>query len=128
MNTCYYPQHGYYYSHGCPYRDTCPVRAQCPYCPHRYENNNYMNPGMWNANMGMHYYNNAFVPMCCPNLMYENYGYDNLYPMTNVYPEQMPETYNNMMSGYNKYGYISPNENINNPWDNNRMYVDQNTN
>jgi len=126
MNFCYNTQQEYYYSHGCPYRDTCPIRTQCPYCPHQQENH-CMNPGMYgNVNMGMQYYNPAYDPMYCQNLMYENYGYDNLYPMTNAYPEQIPETYDNIMPEYNKYGYINPNEDINSPWDNNRMYADQN--
>lgn len=126
MNFCcnYNPQYDYYYSHGCPYRNTCPIRTQCPYCPHQHENQ-FMNPGMyWNANMGMPYYNQAYDPMYLQNNMYENYGYDNLYPMTEAYPEQMPETHNNIMPGYNKEGYISPNEKINCPWDNNRVYME----
>jgi len=127
MNFCYNPQQEYYYSQGCPYRDTCPIRTQCPYCPHQLENYGFMNPGMyWNTNMGMQYYDQAYDPMYSQNQTYENYGYDNLYPMTNAYPVQMPETYYNIMPEYNKNGYISPNEDINSPWDNNRMYADQN--
>ena len=126
MNICYNPQQEYY-SQGCPYRDTCPIRTQCPYCPHQHENNNHMIPGMCgNANMGMQYYDQAYDPMYCPNLMYENYGYDNLYHATNLYPAQIPESYDNIMPGYNKNGYINPNENINSPWDNNRMYAEKN--
>lgn len=146
MNVYYNnPQQGYFCSQGCAYRDACPIRTQCPYCPHQQETNNYMNmnQGMYGnanmrmyentnmgmcgyANMGMHCYEQAYDPMYYQNDMIENYGYDNLYYATNLYPAQIPESYDNIMPGYNKNGYINPKENINSPWDNNRMYAEQN--
>ncbi|MDD4295703.1 MAG: hypothetical protein PHC69_01960 [Ruminiclostridium sp.] len=142
---CNNPHQGYFCSQGCAYRGICPIRTQCPYCPHQQETGNYMNmnPGMYGnanmgmyentnmgmcgcANMGMHCYDQAYDPMYYQNDMIENYGYDNLYHTANLYPTQIPESYDNIMPAYNKNGYINPNENINSPWDNNRMYAEQN--
>jgi hypothetical protein len=160
VNTlCVNPYQRYYRTRGCAYRDTCPIRTQCPYCPHQFENNNYMNmgPEMYgdpnmgiqadpnmamytdpnmamynNPNMGMYANPNrgiysidpAFDPMHSQNSMYDNYGYDNLHSAENMCPVQIPSKYDKDMNVYNKYGYINPKENINSPWDNNRMYLE----
>lgn len=127
----YYPQQGFTYGSQCPYKNTCPIRTECPYCPHRMEDIGNINPGYYggmypenygNMNMGMGYYENKeMYPNTAINP--EGYGYDNLYPMADYKSGNfMPEFADNKTALYNQYGYISPAENINSPWDNNRMY------
>ena len=90
MNGYYhYQEQGDDYGMHCPYRDTCPMRAQCPYCPYQMEENGWMNPGYYgNMSMNMpmeHSLMGNPEPILCPyqNMPWEEYGYENLYPMAN---------------------------------------------
>lgn len=129
------------YSYGaeCPYRQSCPVRAQCPYCPHQHDGNMDYSMNMLhyqqyncyeypNSNMSpMEYgYQNNYPYNNITNLSPMEYDYQNIYPnsvLTNVEPDYYDYYYDygdNQM--YNNLGYICPNEAINSPWSNNRMY------
>ncbi len=147
MNGYYhYPQQGYSYGPQCPYRHTCPMRTECPYCPHQTEeaggmeqphygnmSQGYyggMNPGFCgNMNMEMGYYEENEEMYPYSEISPEGYGYDNLYPMAdNKFGNIMPETTDKkpVIPLYNQYGYINPAENVNSPWDNNKMYENMN--
>lgn len=124
------PQHECFYETGCPYKDTCPIKPHCPYCPHRQENSKYISQTMYGNDyieiQGFEKAEQAYDPLYSQNYVYENYGHNNLYPVTNFYRAQIPEEYDNIIPEYNENGYINPNENINCPWDNNRMCMEQN--
>lgn len=127
----HYSQSEYTYWPDCPYRSTCPIRTECPYCPYQMEGYDPMNSD-YNVNMNMEFYmkDNA-NPIVVPyqNVAAEEYGYDNLYPVeNNTYPNVGMGNYghNQAIPQYNELGYINPEENIHSPWDNNRMYGENN--
>ncbi|HEY8422073.1 MAG TPA: hypothetical protein VIL05_10085 [Thermoclostridium sp.] len=100
---------GYHYEPGYPSMGSYQVRVQCPYCLNEFDANVYMD-----NNMGMGYQQNlGYAENPYANISPMEYGYDNIYPVSNnVFPAH-----------YNNYGYIYPEENIHSPWDNNRMYT-----
>lgn len=132
MNGYYhYQEQGDDYGMHCPYRDTCPMRAQCPYCPYQMEENGWMNPGYYgNMSMNMpmeHSLMGNPEPILCPyqNMPWEEYGYENLYPMANnAIVNKGMRSYNHYPKSpeYNRFGYVGSEENINSPWANNQMF------
>ncbi|AGI39404.1 hypothetical protein CSTERTH_06745 [Thermoclostridium stercorarium subsp. thermolacticum DSM 2910] len=109
MNGYYYnPGQGYYHGHNYAYGGSYPVRVQCPYCL------NLFDVDVYNIQNTEYY---RFTPVY-PKIPYANmghadFGYDNLYPSAD----------NTHSIYYNKSGYICPCDNVNNPWDNNKMYT-----
>ncbi len=115
-----YSQQEYFYMPQCPYREICPVRTSCPVCPHHQEQYGNMNPWQ-NSHM------NQCGQNCAQNMEmqyqeYAGYGYGNLYPNEIMYGNVVPTGNVNPEGNYHytNEGYINPDENILNPWDNNR--------
>lgn len=109
----------HYYASECPYREAYHISFQCPWCQNMFEGNVYMS-----GNMGMgHMQYCGYGENPCANISPAGYGYDNLYPESdNTHPNTGHMLHDNMSPYYNKLGYISPEENIYSPCDNNRMY------
>ncbi|NLM10536.1 MAG: hypothetical protein GX213_07140 [Clostridiaceae bacterium] len=114
------PGYRHYYQPECPYGETYPISFQCPYCLNRFDGNVYMN-----NNMGMEYpVNYGYDENPHTNISPMEYGYDNIYPVSdNMYSNVGPGFSDNMSPYYNNLGYINPEENVHSPWDNNRMYT-----